>query len=166
MSRYDLSITEIVEGCSVDVELQLAAVRQRIQTLEQRVSQTQTQVERVRLHVTSIEVATRSQSGLQRFANDTIQQHRLQQRNLEPDVVAIEQQLETLSQTVQRETREATHRGQEVRDQVSDASRVTEWLRDSIQTVTTSQQQMETLRDEAEEMLDRLNAITRRQQTN
>ena len=160
----NLSVAEIVVPCSVEVESSVAVSRQEVEAVEHRGSQTKTQSDQVRSEAIAVEVATRSESALYRMASDTSREHRTQERRLEPALLTIEQQLESVLQTVEQETRAAVRRCRAARDQISVSSHIAERLRLSVQTVFTSQQLMESLRDEAEEMLDGLRAITRRQQ--
>ena len=161
----NLSVAEIVLPCSVDVESKLAVTRQRVEAVEQRASQTQTLVERVRSELAAVQLATQGESALYHLASDTIREHRTQEQRLEPDIVSVERQLETIRPTVEGETHAAEQHCREVRVKIAAAEQVAGSLRLSLQTVSTSQQRMETLRDEADEMLDRLRAIARRQQT-
>lgn len=160
----NLSVTKIFDPCSVDVGSKLTAARQRVEAVEQRASQTQTFVERVRSEIAAVHLATQGESALYLLASDTIREHRAQEQRLDPDVLSVERQLETTRRTVEGETRAAEQQCRNVRVQIAAAEGVAGRLRRSLQIVSTSQQQMESLRDEADEMLDRLRAIARRQQ--
>ena len=160
----NLSVTEIVLPCSIDVDSKLDATRQRVEAVQQRASQTQTFVERVRSEIAAVEVATRSGAALDRLASDTIREHRTQEQTLESEILSVERQLETLRPIVEGETYAAEQQCHDLRDQIAAAQQVAGRLGLSLQTISTSQQRMETLRDEADEMLDRLRAIARRQQ--
>lgn len=160
----NLFITEIVLPCSVDVDSKLATTRQRVVAVEQRASQTQTLVERVRSEIVAVQLATNSESALYHLASDTIREHRAQEQRLEPDALSVERQLETTRRAVKTDTAAAEQQCREVRVQITAAEQVRGHLRLSLQTVSTSQQRMETLRDEADNILDRLRAIAHRQQ--
>ncbi len=160
----NLSVTEIVLPCSFDVDSKLAATRQRVEAVAQRASQTQALVERVRSEIAAVQLATQGESALYHLASDTIREHRAQEQRLEPDVLSVERQLETTRRAVETDTAAAEQQCRDMRVQITAAEGVAGRLRLSLQTISTSQQRMETLRDEADEMLDRLRAIARRQQ--
>ena len=165
MIFHKLSIAVIVEPCSVDAESRLVAVRQKIEAVEQKASETQTLLERIRSEAAAIDVATRTETALHRLARDTHREHRAQEQRLEPDVVSVERQLEAMRRDVEGDTRAAERQCREVRVQIGAGGNAAARLGLSLQTISASQQRMETLRDEGEEILDRLRAIARRQES-
>ncbi|WP_373649447.1 hypothetical protein [Schlesneria sp. DSM 10557] len=160
-----LSITGIVEPCSVDAESRLVAVREKVEAVEQKASETQTLLERIRSETAAIDVATRTETALHRLARDTHREHRAQEQKLESDVVSVERQLEAMRGDVEGDTLATERRCRDVRDQIGAGGNAAAHLSLSVQTISASQQRMETLRDEGGGILDRLRAIARRQQS-
>jgi len=160
----NLSVAEIVGPCSVDVETKLTTTQKSVEAVEQKASTTLALAAQVRSEAVAIEAATRRESALHRLASDTIREHRAQEQRLDPDILSVEQKLAGLRRAVEGETHTADQQCREARVRIVAAEQMEARLSSSLQAVSISREQMETLRDEAEEILDRIRAISRRQQ--
>lgn len=159
----NLSVAEIVGQCSVEVQAKLATARTNIQRVEQKASEVKTGVEQVRSDLSVLDTATGNGTPLHQLASETIRAHREQEQRLAPDIACVELELETVRRSIEAETSAAERDCHEMSRQISTGQAVSGRLQQISGRAAESRQRMEAIVDEAEEMLDRLRALARRQ---
>lgn len=163
MIYSNLSIAEIVEPCSLEMESRLDSARQRAVVVEQHATLLQIQVARIRSDMEAAAGATRRGTALYLLTTDTICDQRAEEHRLEPVLLNVEQQITMQRQKTSALIHIAEQRSRDLGSQTSAATRVTDELIASLDIVATARRQMETMRDAADDMVDRFRAITRRQ---
>ncbi len=159
----NLSIADVVDPCSVEVQAKLETARTNIERVEQKASEAKTTAEQVRSHLSVLGPATGNGTPLHQLASETLREHREQEQRLAPDIARVEQQLEIIRRSIEAETSAAERHCHEVNRQIGTGQAVSGRLQQISGRAGESRQRMEESLDEAEEMLDRLRALARRQ---
>lgn len=159
----NLSVAEIVGQCSVEVQAKLDTARTNIERIEQKTSELKTGAEQIRSDLRVLDTATGNGTPLHQLAREAMRAHREEEQRLAPDIARVEREMETVRRSIEAETSAAERDCHEMSRQISTGQAVSGRLQQISGRAAESRQRMESIVDEAEEMLDRLRALARRQ---